>query len=97
MDYERIVSFVETRNGHTLLVDWDVKGPQPSRDALDLGEVTVSGGGPKGPAGPAVADISYAPERDAMAFQMQGHGIPPEVSTVSNGKMKQFTHLNDGA
>ena len=91
------VSFVETRNGHTLLVDWDVKGRQPSRHALDLGEVTVSGGGPKGPAGPAVADISYAPERDAMAFQMQGHGIPPEVYTVSNGKMKQFTHLNDGA
>jgi dipeptidyl aminopeptidase/acylaminoacyl peptidase len=90
------ISFVENHNGHTLLVDWDVKGHQPSRNALDLGEATVSGGGPKGPAGPVIADVSYAPEREAMAFQMQGHSIPPEVYTVSDGKLKQFTHLNDG-
>jgi len=93
----KTISFVETRNGHTLLVDWDVKGRQPSRNTLDLGEVTVSGGGPKGPAGPAIADVSYSPGRGAMAFQMQGHSVPPEVYTVSNGQLKQFTHLNDGA
>ncbi len=91
------LGFVENRNGHTLLVNWDVKGHQPSPNGtLDLGEVTVSGGGPKGPAGPGIADVSYAPERQAMAFQMQGHEIPPEVYTVSDGKLKQFTHLNDG-
>ena len=28
---------------------------------------------------------------------MQGHSIPPEVYTVSNGQLKHFTHLNDGA
>jgi dipeptidyl aminopeptidase/acylaminoacyl peptidase len=32
-----------------------------------------------------------------MAFQMQGHSIPPEVYMVSDGKLKQVTHLNDGA
>ena len=92
------ISFVENRNGHTLLVNWELKAEQPSPNGtLDLGEVTVSGGGPKGPAGPAIADVSYAPAHGAVAFQMQGHSIPPEVYTVSNGQLKQFTHLNDGA
>ena len=92
------IGLVENRNGHTLLVKWDLNKNQPfNNDTLDLGEVTVSGGGPKGPAGPAIADISYAPAHEAMAFLMQGHSVAPEVYTVRKGALKQFTHLNDGA
>jgi dipeptidyl aminopeptidase/acylaminoacyl peptidase len=92
------VNFVENRNGHTVLVNWNVDTHQPEPNGiLDLGEVTVYGGGPQGPAGPAVADISYAPARRTIAFGMQGHSTPPEVYTVRNGTLTQFTHLNDGA
>ncbi|AXC15686.1 tolB protein [Acidisarcina polymorpha] len=91
------ISLVENRNGHTLLVEWDLSKHQPSKNGtLDLGEVTVSGGGPKGPAGPAIADVSYAPAHEAMAFLMQGHSVAPEIYIVSKGALKQFTHLNDG-
>lgn len=90
-----IFNFVETRDGHTLLVDWNVKTQQPIKGSThDLGEVTVYGGGPEGPAAPAVADISYAPARHAMAFAVQGHSVAPEVYIERGGTLKQFTHLN---
>lgn len=93
-----IFSLVENHDGHTLLVDWNVKTQQPIDGSThDLGEVIVYGGGPEGPAGPGVADISYAPARHAMAFAMQGHSTPPEVYVESDETLKQFTHLNSNS
>jgi dipeptidyl aminopeptidase/acylaminoacyl peptidase len=90
------VNFVEDRSGHTMLVDWNVDTRQPAdHGTLDLGEVTVEGGGPQGPAAPVVGDISYAPAHEAMAFEMQGHSIAPEIYIVSKGVSRRFTHLNE--
>jgi dipeptidyl aminopeptidase/acylaminoacyl peptidase len=89
------VSFVEDRRGHTLLVNWDVGKRQAVRgQAFDLGENTVNGG-PAGPAAPAVDGISYSPANDSAGFVMQGHDLAPEVYTVHDHVLHQFTHLND--
>jgi dipeptidyl aminopeptidase/acylaminoacyl peptidase len=78
-------------------VDWTVQTRRPTPGGtLDLGEVTVDGGGPWGPAAPAVGAISYAVAQKALAFEMQGHNIAPEIYTVRDGALKPFTRLNEG-
>lgn len=41
-----------------------------------------------------VGDISYAPAREAMAFEMEGHSAAPDVYIVSKGVLSRFTRLN---
>jgi dipeptidyl aminopeptidase/acylaminoacyl peptidase len=89
------ISFVEDRKGHTLLVDWDVDSRGAAQSApVDLGENTVNGGA-AGPAAPAVDGISYSPASNSAAFVMQGHDLAPEIYTIRNLDLHQFSHLND--
>jgi Prolyl oligopeptidase family len=89
------ISFVEDRKGHTLLVDWDVDSRRAAQRApVDLGENTVNGG-PAGPAVPALDGISYSPASNSAAFLMQGHDLAPEIYTIRNRDLHQFSHLND--
>ncbi len=94
----RSFGFVETRNGRTFLVGWDMDARHPlAGRTVDLGETTVFGGGPKGPAGPAWGDVSYAVESQVMAFAMEGAQTPPEVYVYAGGALKALTRLNAGA
>lgn len=92
-------SFVETRDSHTLLVGWDARRHRPlDGETLDLGETTVSGGGPYGPAGPLSGDISYAAGAQRVtAFAMEGAETSPEVYVATGRSVKPLTHLNAGA
>ena len=85
------IGMVEDRRGHTVLPDYDVaKRATIANSALDLGEVTVSGGAIKGA-------ISYSNMGGAFAFVKSSVSHPAEVYAGPLDNMKQLTHLNDSA
>ncbi|HEY5382692.1 MAG TPA: S9 family peptidase [Acidobacteriaceae bacterium] len=84
------IGFVEDRRGHTLLPDYDVaKRALVPGSAIDLGEVSVSGGQIKD-------DISFSKD-GVFAFVENGLAKPPEIWAGRGDDLHQATHLNDGA
>ncbi len=90
------IGFVEDRRGHMVLPDYDVATRKliPG-SAVDLGEVSISGGQIKGA-------VSFGVGKTGLVFGMvkQGVATAPEVwagplDDVTH--LKQLTHLNDGA
>jgi len=83
------IGMVEDRRGHTVLPDYDVaKRAYIPDSALDLGEVTVTGGPIKG-------DVSFSNMGAAFAFIKSSASHPSEVYAGPLDNMKQITHLND--
>ena len=92
---DHTIGMVEDRRGHTVLPDYDTNSKTMiPGSAVDLGEVSVSGGAIKGA-------ISYSDMGGTFAFAAQGTNRPPEiyVGSLQHGfdSLKQYTHLNDGA
>jgi dipeptidyl aminopeptidase/acylaminoacyl peptidase len=89
------IGIVEDKRGHVLLPDYDVaKRAYVDGSALDLGEVSISGG-------PIKDSVSISNPFKSFAFVQSSYNLAPEVwvySASSAGvKPEQLTHLNDNA
>jgi dipeptidyl aminopeptidase/acylaminoacyl peptidase len=81
------IGFVEDRRGHTLLPDYDVdKRELIPGSAIDLGEVTVSGG-------PIKDAISFS-NHGVFAFVERSHVAASEIWGGPGDSLHQITHLN---
>jgi len=84
------IGFVEDRRGSIRLPDYDVtKRAEVPGSALDLGQVSLSGG--------AIKDAVSVSRNGIFAFVKSGFTLPAEVWAGPADAMKQITHLNDGA
>ena len=89
------IGIVEDRRGRILLPDYDVaKRAYVEGSALDLGEISISGGRIKD-------DVSISNPFKAFAMVQSSYNLAPEVwvfGATSTGVMpRQITHLNDTA
>ncbi|MGA8940563.1 MAG: S9 family peptidase [Acidobacteriaceae bacterium] len=84
---DKTIGFTEDRSGHMLLVDYSVPAHK-QLGAIDLGEVSVSGG-------PIKNAISSSHD-GLLAFVRSGYNLPPEIvlANGSTGKLTELTHLN---
>jgi dipeptidyl aminopeptidase/acylaminoacyl peptidase len=84
------IGFVEDRRGSIRLPDYDViKRAEVPGSAIDLGQVSVSGG--------AIKDAISVSQNGVFAFVKSGFTLPAEVWAGPGDSIKQITHLNDGA
>ena len=83
------IGFVEDRRGHIVLPDYDVATrKEVPGSALDLGEVSVSGG-------PIKNAISYSDMGAVFAFVKSSFTQAPEIWAGPLDHMKPVTHFND--
>lgn len=82
------IGFVEERRGHILLPDYDVaKREYIAGSSVDLGEVSVGGGG--------FMDAISISRNGIFAFVKTSFGTPPEVWAGKIDQLRQITHVND--
>ena len=84
------IGFVEERRGSIRLPDYDVaKRAEVPGSAIDLGQVSISGG-------PIKDAISFS-NNGVFAFVKSGTAMPAEIWAGPGDAIKQITHLNDCA
>jgi dipeptidyl aminopeptidase/acylaminoacyl peptidase len=86
---DHTVGFVEDRRGHILLNDANAdKHEVIPNDSDDLGEVSISGGGP-------IKNAVTGSRNGLIAYVQSSYNKAPEIYLGAPGKATQFTHLND--